>query len=76
MEAKSAVHFLLKMQQKILPAQVGIALCMLQGNAIYRIGLNQHIGELTLVRMGAQQNLRFLIGLLRSSLMAAYSAPL
>jgi hypothetical protein len=50
MERKSMVDLILKRRQKILPAIVVIAPFSLPGSAIYKIELNQHIGDLILVK--------------------------
>jgi hypothetical protein len=49
MAVKFTVHLLLKVQPKIQPAARGIILYMLPDNVIYKIRLNQRIGELILV---------------------------
>jgi hypothetical protein len=64
MGVKSMVHFLLKVQQKILLAKVGIAPCMSPDNAIYKIGLSRRIGELILVRGKSNFFREFVIPLL------------
>jgi hypothetical protein len=51
MGMKLAVHFRHKMPQKITPANVAITQYTSQDNATYKIGLNPHIGELTLVKI-------------------------
>jgi hypothetical protein len=49
MEVKYMANLILKRKQKIVPAKKGIVQYMSPECAIYKIGLNQHIGDLILV---------------------------